>query len=157
MNRQTNVELSQASWNEISHYAEVAFPDECCGVIFARGGAERVVPLENIQNKLHDLDPEAFPRTAATAYNINALELDKLCTEAKNLGEKFIAFYHSHPDHDPYFSVEDKAFAIQDGEPTFPGTAQIVVSLDVHGVQTIKAYAWSREKKDFIEVPIRRI
>lgn len=150
------MKLKEDSWQCIAAHARKTFPDECCGIIFSDGVVERVVELENIQNKLHALDPEAFPRTAATAYNINALELDNLCSEAKNLGEKFIAFYHSHPDHDPYFSAEDKAFAIQDGEPAFPGTAQIVVSLDEHEVLSIKAYAWSEEQKDFVEVPTER-
>jgi len=150
------VELKDSSWNRIAAHAQQTFPDECCGIIFSDGAGERVVELENIQNKLHALDPEAFPRTAATAYNINALELDNLCSEAKNRGEKLIVFYHSHPDHDPYFSAEDKAFAIQDGAPAFPGTAQIVVSLNEHEVLSIKAYAWSEEHKDFVEVPMQR-
>ena len=151
------MKLTESSWQSIAAHARQTFPDECCGIIFSDGVVQRVVALENIQNKLHALDPEAFPRSAATAYNINALELDKLCSEAKNRGEKFIAFYHSHPDHDPYFSAEDKAFAIQDGEPAFPGTGQIVVSLDEHQVLSIKAYAWSEEHKDFVEVPTQRV
>lgn len=150
------MKLTEHSWQRITDHARRTFPDECCGVVFSNGALERVVELENIQNKLHALDPEAFPRTAATAYNINALELDNLRGDADKRGDQFVAFYHSHPDHDPYFSAEDKAFAIQDGAPAFPGTEQIVVSLDEHQVLSIKSYAWSDEQKDFVEVPTQR-
>ena len=56
-------------------------------------------------------------------------ELELVLDEAKRNGAKLKAFYHSHPNHDAYFSDEDKAFASPFGEPTFPGTAQLVVAI----------------------------
>jgi proteasome lid subunit RPN8/RPN11 len=113
--------------------------------------------LENIQNKLHALDPATYPRTAVIAYAMDPRELESVIDEADKTGAKLKAFYHSHPDHEAYFSAEDKVFAMPFGEPTFPNAAQIVVSIYDRAVKTIKAFAWSDEKKDFVELPIRKI
>ncbi|HKY08695.1 MAG TPA: Mov34/MPN/PAD-1 family protein, partial [Candidatus Binatia bacterium] len=113
--------------------------------------------VENIQNKLHALDPVTYPRTAAIAYAMDPRELQSVLDDAEKAGTRLKAFYHSHPDHEAYFSAEDKAFATPFGEPTFPDAAQIVVSIFDHAIKDIKAFAWSSDKKDFIELPIRKI
>ena len=58
-----------------------------------------VYRCENIQNKLHEKDPENFTRDARTAYNISALELQKLLSKASSEGWVFKVLYHSHPEH----------------------------------------------------------
>lgn len=151
------VQLQEHAWNSIGVHAQEAFPDECCGVIFSRNGTDRVVPLANIQNKLHALDPLTFPRSAIIAYAMDPLELDGVIRQAEAQGERLKAFYHSHPNHDAYFSDEDKIFACPFGEPTFPDTWQIVVSIYERRVKNIKAFVWSSEKLNFIEVPIQHI
>ncbi len=150
------VSLSEASWKEICRHAEQAFPEECCGVVFARGAVDRVQRVKNIQNQLHELDPQTYPRTAAIAYAMNPRELEQHIDAAQAAGEKLIAFYHSHPNHDAYFSEEDKAFASPFGEPTFPGAAQIVVSIYDGSNNRARAFAWSDERKDFLEVPLEQ-
>ena len=67
MDEHTSFALTQDVWNEISRHAREAFPDECCGVILSTGDSDRVHALENIQNQLHALDPQTYPRTAAMA------------------------------------------------------------------------------------------
>lgn len=150
------VELQEYAWSRIAAHAQETFPDECCGVVFSRDGTDRVVPLKNIQNKLHALDPLTFPRTAVIAYAMDPLELDGVVRQAEANRERLKAFYHSHPNHDAYFSDEDKAFACPFGEPTFPDTVQIVVSIYDREVKTAKAFVWSSEKTDFVEVALRR-
>ena len=151
------VQLNETSWNSITAHAQETFPDECCGVIFAAAMVDRVVPLKNIQNKLHALDPLTYPRTAVIAYAVDPLELDNVIRQAEASGERLKAFYHSHPNHEAYFSDEDKAFACPFGEPIFPDTVQIVASVYDRRVKIIKAFAWSNEKTDFVEVPIQRV
>ena len=151
-----NVELNESLWQSIAAHAQDTFPDECCGVIFSSAGTDRAVALENIQNKLHALDPITYPREAGIAYAVDPLELDNVIRQAESKGERLKAFYHSHPNHDAYFSAEDKVFACPFGEPTFPETAQIVISIYDRTVKNIKAFAWSNEKSDFIEVPLQR-
>jgi adenylyltransferase/sulfurtransferase len=149
--------LSTAAWNDIEQHALAAFPEECCGVIFSDGVQERVQPLKNIQNQLHALDPQTYPRTAAIAYAIDLKELEGAIDQAERSGAKLKAFYHSHPDCDAYFSDEDKAFASPFGEPTFPGTAQIVVSVYDRAIRDIRGFSWSEHAADFVEMPIKRI
>ena len=157
MTQPTEVMLTADAWEEISHHAEDAFPEECCGVVFSKGSNEQVHRLENIQNKLHELDPETYPRTATIAYAMDPKELESVIDNAARDGAKLKAFYHSHPDHEAYFSDEDKAFATPFGEPTFPNAAQIVVSIYHRQVKRICAFVWSNEKNDFVEVPIIKV
>lgn len=157
MNAPREVLLTQETWNEISRHSQETFPEECCGVVLSNGVKDQVRRLQNIQNKLHALDPATYPRTAAIAYAVDPRELESVIDDADKAGAKLKAFYHSHPDHEAYFSAEDKAFATPFGEPTFPNAAQIVVSVYNRAVKAIKAFAWSDEKKDFVELPIRRV
>ena len=147
--------LTAKSIEDISHHARQAFPEECCGVIFSNGDTERVQGLSNIQNKLHALDPITYPRTAVIAYAMDPKELEQAMGAAG--GAKLKAFYHSHPNHDAYFSDEDKAFACPFGEPTFPGAGQIVVSVYDGAVRRICAYAWSDSAGDFVEVAVKKV
>jgi proteasome lid subunit RPN8/RPN11 len=149
--------LGVDAWSAISRHAQECFPDECCGVVLANGVREIVEPLENIQNKLHALDPETYPRTAVIAYAMDLKELERVIDNGARNGAKLKAFYHSHPDHEAYFSDEDKAFASPFGEPTFPNAAQIVVSIYGREIKRMCAFAWSPAHRDFVEVPIKKI
>ena len=149
--------ISESAWTEISRHAEETFPEECCGVVLSNGTTDRAQRLRNIQNDLHGLDPKTYPRTAAIAYNMNLKVLDSLLIEAGKIGYTLKAFYHSHPDHAAYFSPEDRDAATPFGEPTYPDTAQIVVSIYDRVVTEMRAFAWSDAKKDFIEVSLHRV
>jgi proteasome lid subunit RPN8/RPN11 len=153
-NNDTVFVLTRAACEEISRHAEEAFPDECCGVVFAAVTEDHVHRLSNIQDRLHALDPQTYPRTAAIAYAMDPRELEEAIDRAERGGAKLKAFYHSHPNHDAYFSEEDKAFATPFGEPTFPGAAQIVVSIYDRVVKKVRVFLWSGEKADFIPVAL---
>src|SRR3989338_9267856 len=121
--------LTQEAWEEISHHAVETFPEECCGVILHNGGIAGVRRCRNIQNAMHALDAQSYPRDATIAYVMDLKELESIFHEAGTTGAKIKAFYHSHPNHEAYFSQEDKAFATPFGEPTFPESAHIVISI----------------------------
>jgi proteasome lid subunit RPN8/RPN11 len=157
MNPAKPLYLSAKTLEEMSHHARETYPEECCGVVFSNGIIEQAKRLSNIQNKLHALDPITYPRTAVIAYAMDPRELEQAVSEAEDAGTRLKAFYHSHPNHDAYFSDEDKAFASPFGEPTFPGAAQIVVSIYDGSVRRICAYEWSEAANDFIEVPVKTI
>jgi proteasome lid subunit RPN8/RPN11 len=148
--------LSSAAWNEISRHAEETFPEECCGVILAASGGDEVRRLKNIQNQLHALDPVTYPRTAEIAYAMNPMELETIIEQGRRAGAGLKAFYHSHPDCEAYFSEEDKAFACPFGEPTYPDTAQIVISVYDRKVRRIAVFAWSEAKSDFVETALKK-
>lgn len=157
MKQASEVDLTEGTWNEISRHAEEEFPEECCGVVLSNGATDRAQRLRNIQNELHAQDPQTHPRTAAIAYNMDVRVLDSLLLEAEKLGYRLKAFYHSHPNHEAYFSPEDRDAATPFGEPTFPEAIQIVVSVYERVVRKIKAFAWSEKKDNFVEVPIKKI
>jgi proteasome lid subunit RPN8/RPN11 len=149
--------LTQEAWTEISRHAQETFPEECCGVIFSAGATDQVVRVKNIQNQLHALDPQTYPRTAVIAYAMDPLELDSVIRQGEEKGRRLKAFYHSHPNHDAYFSDEDKAFASPFGEPTYPDAAQIVISIYNRAVKVIRAFEWSTARNDFAELPLDRL
>ena len=153
----TVLTLTQKAWEEISHHAIETFPEECCGVILDDSTTNEVRRCRNIQNQLHALDPESYPRNATIAYAMDPKELESIIREAEATGTKMKAFYHSHPNHEAYFSQEDKAFATPFGEPTYPESAQIVISIYDRVIKRISAYAWAQEKKDFVEIPLKKI
>ena len=157
MSQPGEVILTLAVWNEIARHAQAAFPEECCGVVLSTGVTDQVQRLENIQNKLHALDPETYPRTAVIAYAMDPKELESVIDNATRSGSRLKAFYHSHPDHEAYFSAEDKAFASPFGEPTFPSAAQIVVSIYHREVKRMCAFVWSEDKNDFVEVALKSV
>ncbi|MCY4488081.1 MAG: M67 family metallopeptidase [Deltaproteobacteria bacterium] len=149
--------LSEPVFANIAEHASETYPEECCGVILGGEGGDEVHRLENIQNRLHATDPETFPRDARTAYTLDPRELEAILEQAERRGLAFKALYHSHPDHDAYFSAEDKACATPFGEPTYPDTAQIVISVMGGKVGRAAVYAWDPDVGDFVESPTRKV
>ncbi len=149
--------LSETVFLTIAEHAVETYPEECCGVILGSTGGDEVHRLENIQNRLHATDPETFPRDARTAYTMDPKELEAVLGQAEGRGLAFKAFYHSHPDHDAYFSAEDRACATPFGEPTYPGAAQIVVSVMSGSVGRVAVYVWDPDADDFVETALKRV
>ena len=157
MTARTVLELTCTAFNAIASHAQETYPEECCGVILSDSGRDEVHRLLNIQNTLHEKDPETFPRDARTAYTMDYRALHAVMVDAERRGLKIKAFYHSHPDHDAYFSAEDKAFATPFGEPTYPEAAQIVVSVREGRVANVGVYMWNAGIDDFVGVEMERV
>ena len=100
----------------IYRQARAEFPKECCGYILGTGTDAELVPCVNRQDKLHELDPEAHPRTAENGYNIGGKELLTLVRSFESERPATI-IYHSHPKVGAYFSEEDTRAAIAAGYP----------------------------------------
>ena len=146
--------ISKATLAAMEVHARAAYPDECCGVIAERSGREEVVQVTNIQNQLHVEDPAQFPRDARTAYSMDGKELLRILTELDRGKLRLLAFYHSHPDHDAYFSAEDKTQALGGGEePSYPAP-HVVLSVHADAVRAAKAFQWDAAARDFVEIPL---
>ncbi|MCG6552149.1 MAG: M67 family metallopeptidase [Candidatus Magnetominusculus sp. LBB02] len=135
--------------DEMFRHAQQAYPEECCGVILDGGQRQVVRRFENIQNRLHKEDPLRYPFSAAIAYTVDRAEAEAAFSSMRENGQTLCAFYHSHPDHPAYFSDEDKAAQTALGEPEFPDTAQIVISVGREGINGVKCFRWNPETKDF--------
>jgi proteasome lid subunit RPN8/RPN11 len=157
MTSRTRLELTDTAFAAITVHALETYPEECCGVILSGRDHDEARPLVNIQNTLHEKDPETFPRDARTAYTMDYQVLDALMAEANRGGLRVKAFYHSHPDHEAYFSEEDKAFATPFGEPTYPDTAQVVISVAQGSVGKVGVYIWDTVTEDFVEIDMVRV
>ena len=140
---------------ELHAHARECYPDECCGVVVMDGdGRQWAVRIRNIQDEMHRADPERYPRTARNAYTGHPQDLKRALDDAQAPGRVLAAFYHSHPDHKAYFSAEDVAQATPFGEPSYPDAVQVVVSIYGDEIRDVKAFAWSADAADFVEVQI---
>ena len=148
------VELLKKTMDEICEHARADFPEECCGAILHTETQEFVRPCRNIQNQRHKDDPGTYPRDARTAYILHPDDLIKIHNESDKQNRPIKAFYHSHPNHEAYFSEKDKSDAMVWGEPAYPGVAYIVISIYEDTIRVVKAYAWDEDTSDFIEVPV---
>jgi len=146
--------LSRAALEDMHAHARSTYPEECCGMLVEREGRPEVVRVTNVQNALHAEDPDVFPRTAATAYTMGPEAAPVLI--AADRGELVLrAFYHSHPDHDAYFSAEDRAQAFGGGdEPYYPDARQVVISVRAGVVRATRMFAWDAAVRDFVEVQL---
>ena len=127
----SRVSIRRANLDAIVAQAEREFPNEGCGFIIGNDSCEEVRPITNIQNRKHAEDPKAFPRDARTAFLMEPKEHLAVLNEIdrRKLGLKIV--YHSHPDHDAYFSPTDRAQAcsFDPSQPDYPDTAYVVLSI----------------------------
>ncbi len=135
---------------KIYQHALETYPEECCGIVTGNRDNQTAHVCQNIQNRLHLEDPEKHPRDARTAYAIERSEAESIFTRADEKGEGIIAFYHSHVDHEAYFSEMDKEVQTVFGEPEFPQAIHIVVSVRDRKIKEKKYFIWDGDKKDFI-------
>jgi len=133
--------------------AEREYPHECCGFVIGDGDSEEVRPITNIQEQKHREDPAAFPRDARTAFLMEPKEHLAVLQEIDRRGLKLKAVYHSHPDHDAYFSATDRAQAcsFDPSEPDYPDAVYIVMSIRSGKFARAAAFAWDAGAREFVE------
>jgi proteasome lid subunit RPN8/RPN11 len=87
--------------------------EESCGYLQGPSAEARLcdeaVPLENLANKYHAVDPESHPRTGREYFKINTLKFERAIAEGAAKGRPVKVFFHSHLDCGAYFSAEDAA------------------------------------------------
>jgi len=157
-----SVTIRKATFDQIVAQAEREFPFECCGFIIAGDAVasddavEEVRPITNIQNRVHAEDPVAFARDARTAFLMEPREHLAVLNEIDRRRLRLSAVYHSHPDHDAYFSATDRAQAcsFDPGEPDYPGTVHIVISARAGKFARAAAFRWDPTAKDFAETEL---
>ena len=126
-------------------HAEKAYPRECIGVLTGLWEKPEEIALNKLTNKLDELfklDPERYRRDARTGYFVDPKEVYELVTRTQKEGNKILAFYHSHPDSESYFSREDLAAAVMWGEPVYPDAAYIVISVFGGTAKEAKVFVW---------------
>ncbi|MFZ1120713.1 MAG: M67 family metallopeptidase [Candidatus Binataceae bacterium] len=162
------ITIRKANFDQIVAQAEREFPFECCGFIIGNDAVEgagavecadtieEVRPITNIQNRQHAEDPIAFARDARTAFLMEPREHLAVMNEIDRRRLRLSAVYHSHPDHDAYFSATDRAQAcsFDPGEPDYPDTVYIVISVRAGKFARAAAFRWDPTSKDFVETEL---
>ena len=150
------VEISRRTFESITAQAEREFPFECCGFVIG-DGSDEVRPIRNIQNDKHAADPAQFSRDARTAFLMDARQHLAVLQEIDARNLKLKAVYHSHPDHEAYFSATDRsqACSFDPAEPDYPDTAYLVMSIRSGKFANAAVFVWDAEQKDFVEAELR--
>ena len=149
--------IKRSTMDAIVAQAEREFPYECCGfIIDDAAGVEEVRPVANIQNRKHAENPSEFTRDARTAFLMDPKEHLAVLNEVDRRRLTLRAVYHSHPDHDAYFSATDRAAAclFDPSEPDYPDTFHIVMSVRAGKFVRAAAFTWDSSVKDFAEVTL---
>jgi proteasome lid subunit RPN8/RPN11 len=140
--------IPAAILRQMQQWALAGYPGECCGLLFGRRDgqdATRFVPMENIQDRLHALDPVAHPRTSRDGFQMNALAASRQIDAATASGEQLLAIFHSHVDCDPTFSAEDRVMAAPppEGVPLYPDGWKVILACWPSGAGEMRAYRWN--------------
>lgn len=143
------MKLTKETVEKLYAHALEEYPFECCGVVAGNGDDQKVHLCENIQNSLHSKDPARFTRDARTAYFIDRGDFDWIISNANENGDEIIALYHSHVEHEAYFSEEDFDAQTVFGEPEFPDALHVVVSIIGKKINDIKCFKWDRDAGTF--------
>ena len=150
------VTVTRDSFAAIQAQAEREYPDECCGFVIGGPNDEEVRPIANIQNEKHAANSAAYPRDARTAYLMDPRQQLAVLNEIDRRGLQLRIVYHSHPDHDAYFSPTDRrqACAFDPNEPDYPDTAYVVLSIRERHLSRAAAFVWDGAAHDFVEVEL---
>jgi adenylyltransferase/sulfurtransferase len=109
------------------------YPEEGCGVLSGPLHQPPLMdgyhPVENIINRMHEEDPERYPRTAERGYYMDPVEMMRLEKQFSAGGRRLKAIFHSHVDVGAYFSQEDIDRALWAGQPILPGVAYLVCGI----------------------------
>jgi len=150
--------IARAKANEMYAQAQSEVPYECCGMVIGPHGEDigpedLVRPCRNIQEELHQRDPESFPRDATRGYTMAARDMMALMKEAQQRGWMVKVCYHSHPNAGAYFSEEDQSNA-KGYDEWFPGVRFVVISAYSEGVRDIRGYRWDEVTQAFVPLPV---
>ncbi len=137
----------------IERQAIEEYPRECCGVVLERARERRLLRCRNDQEALHARDPQRHPRDARTAYHI--ADADRLqMVRLEDDGFAPAVIYHSHVDAGAYFSPTDRRQALMNGEPMYPDTTYVVVSVVEGRIAAVGAFRWSTGANDFVPIDL---
>jgi proteasome lid subunit RPN8/RPN11 len=130
--------------------------EEACGYITGPVSdalfCDQAVPLVNLANKYHAVDPETYPRTGRTYFLIDPMKFAKAVKEGAANGRPVKILYHSHLDVGAYFSETDAAAATMGGDaPSYDGLFYLVTSVRGGSVDDHKLFRWDSVQKSFVE------
>jgi [CysO sulfur-carrier protein]-S-L-cysteine hydrolase len=153
--------ITRAVLDRVSEHARTSYgnDEEACGYLTGPREVELLcddgVPLQNLANRYHSMDPETYPRTGRTYFLIDPLKFAKAVETCEQANRPMRVLYHSHLDVGAYFSETDAAAATMGGDkPSYEGLRYLVTSVRQGVVDDHKLFAWDPDSKTFVEVPL---
>ena len=143
--------IAQKQLELITQHGEATYPYECCGLLAGKKEKKewivyQIFPMNNAEEKRKN-----------DRYVINADERKETHKRITSLGLELIGFYHSHPDHDVYFSQTDleSSEEYQFGQPWLPPTyAYLVISIKYKKKENHGAFIVKEGKSQKIDVMV---
>jgi proteasome lid subunit RPN8/RPN11 len=149
--------ISRAVLDRVYEEAKKSYAkdEESCGLLLGPAAEPRVldeiVPMVNRANALHAMDPEAYPRTGRTYFDIDTLKFQRSIEKGETSDRPVKVLYHSHLDVGAYFSPTDAEVAKMGGdEPPFD-LAYLVTSIRAGEVDDHKLFVWDPASRAFVE------
>ena len=135
--------------------------EESCGLLLGPADppsdallVDEIVPMVNRAKKLHELDPETYPRTARTYFDIDPLKFERAIDKGETDGRPVKVLYHSHLDVGAYFSETDAAAAKMGGDEPAYDLAYLVTSVRAGAVDDQKLFVWDAARREFVVAPL---
>ncbi len=102
--------------------------------------------IRNIADREPQRDTTGQLRSARTAYLMDPLEQLQVLRDLDERGGELFAIFHSHPDHDAYFSAMDRERAMLSG---WLGPSYLVVSVVDGRACHARWFTWDPVRRDF--------
>ncbi len=110
--------------------------------------------MVNRAKKLHELDPETYPRTAREYFDLDPLKFQRAIEKGDGDGRPVKVLYHSHLDVGAYFSETDAAAAKMGGDEPAYDLAYLVTSVRAGAVDDQKLFVWDETRREFVVAPL---
>ncbi len=134
------IRILEDAWARILDHVEKGFPHECCGVMGGIAGSEEVSQIFRAEN----LNTER----SRDRYVMNPKDILRAEKKFSGEGQDVLGYYHSHPDHESYFSETDRAHA-------WPGYCYVVVSVKAGKAGDVTAWKLNEQTQQMEQEKIQ--
>ncbi len=151
-----DLRVRRATLDRVFEEAVLAYArdEESCGLLTGPAAdpllVDGIVPMKNRANDLHRLDPETYPRTGRTYFDVDPLAFERTIRAQEAAGAPGKVLYHSHLDVGAYFSETDATAANGGGDAPTYDLAYLVTSVRGGRVDDHALFVWSPEARAFV-------
>lgn len=152
-----NLVAARGLVDEVDEEARRAYArdEESCGFLIGPASDARrldgIVPMVNRAGALHRLDPEHYPRTGRTYFDIDSMKFEGAIRRGEAEARPVKVLYHSHLDAGAYFSPTDADVAKMGGDEPPWDLAYLVTSVRAGSVDDRKLFVWDPQARSFVE------
>jgi proteasome lid subunit RPN8/RPN11 len=150
----TSVVIPRSVYNDLTRWADAAYPHEGCGLLigrFAAGGKKEVVRFAKLSNRL--LSGEKIPvsnlpaerNTGKTEFVMDPDQFNQEMLKAAQEDLDVVGVIHTHPDHPPRPSQIDSS------QPFLAQWSNIIVSVEKGKTKEMKSWFREDDKDPFTE------